>query len=341
MNVPFVFSSNGHLFVEFDRLTGLTAAPKPLTPFPAPAELQARYEHYVGFSLADPAARPLLARYVGGEATRRYYQDAAAISADNLRYFGDPVYEYDMAQGIEDGYLAACEIQKGRVNLDDTGITIEDILARNPVDATTGRPITAAELKERYEKTEYEDRILLPDRVLAMCRDLFKYLLETGGPEQKTIIFCARDRHAEDVAGTLNNLYAQWCAQTGKARLEPYAFKRLAARLIQEAPTLEAFRSRWIAPRDRQEMLGPLPEAGRSAILVRDLEDMQNYDLYDVLAELGYGLAPRTRVGRAGAFTYKHKGWLDSIPVQAVLKALGKPREVLMETKSHNLRPPV
>ena len=28
-NVPFVFSSNGHLFVEFDRSTGFTSAPKP------------------------------------------------------------------------------------------------------------------------------------------------------------------------------------------------------------------------------------------------------------------------------------------------------------------------
>ena len=27
LNVPFVFSSNGHLFVEFDRFTGLTRSP--------------------------------------------------------------------------------------------------------------------------------------------------------------------------------------------------------------------------------------------------------------------------------------------------------------------------
>lgn len=33
MNVPFVFSSNGHLFVEFDRFTGLTTAPRPLAEF--------------------------------------------------------------------------------------------------------------------------------------------------------------------------------------------------------------------------------------------------------------------------------------------------------------------
>ncbi len=83
----------------------------------------------------------------------------AAVTADNLKYFGEPVYEYDMAQAIEDGYLAACEIVKGRVNLDDTGIRLEEIIARNPHDAITGRPITAEELRERYEKTDYEDQI--------------------------------------------------------------------------------------------------------------------------------------------------------------------------------------
>src|SRR5207302_8345424 len=71
----------------------------------------------------------------------------AAVCADNLRYFGEPAYEYDMAQAIEDGFLAACEIQKGRVNLDDTGITLDQILARQPADALTGLPITRQQLK--------------------------------------------------------------------------------------------------------------------------------------------------------------------------------------------------
>src|SRR5207248_6343324 len=60
--------------------------------------------------------------------------------------------------------------------------------------------------------------LLLPDRVQAMCRDLFRHLLATVGPEQKTIVFCARDRHAEDVAIALNNLYATWCGEQGRAR---------------------------------------------------------------------------------------------------------------------------
>jgi len=400
LNVVFAFASNGHQFIEFDRMSGLTTAPRPLSQFPTPPELRARYEQAMGFSLESPAARPLLARYPGGEATRRYYQDAAIravleklargdkrallalatgsgktfiavhllkkiadagqlrralficdrdelraqglgalqnvfgadaapvsggnpqknarilvatyqtldvasedadanfltthypknyfshividechrsawgkwsqvltrnpdavqigltatpreieltersaeaqadaqISADNVQHFGEPVYEYDIAQGIEDGYLAACEIVRRDIFLDDkarpereTGVAAEDLVGKQLTDALTGAVLTTAEARARYAATDFEERLLLPDRVQAMCRDLFQHLLATGGPEQKTIIFCARDRHAEDVAITMNNLYARWCAEQGRARLEPYAFKCTAA----------------------------------------------------------------------------------------------------------------
>src|SRR5215212_10981133 len=61
LNVPFAFASKGHLFVEYDRTTGLTSSPLPLTVFPSPDDLRSRYEVALGFNLADEAARPLLA----------------------------------------------------------------------------------------------------------------------------------------------------------------------------------------------------------------------------------------------------------------------------------------
>ncbi|WP_186804693.1 DEAD/DEAH box helicase family protein [Limihaloglobus sulfuriphilus] len=642
LNVPFVFSSNGHLFVEFSSITGLTSQPKPLEEFPTPGELRKRYEQARQIDLDSELAKPLLVKYAGGEAQRRYYQDAAIravfekiargekrallslatgagktfiavnllrriadagqlkralflcdrdelrsqglgaftnvfganaapvyqrpdgknnaknarihiatyqtldvdrddsdgnfltkhypenhfshiiidechrsawgkwsqvlkrnsdavqigltatpreiittentpeaqedmeISADNLKYFGEPVYEYSITQGIEDGYLAACQIQKGRVNLDETGITLEQIASRNPRDAITGRTLTVDELKERYEKTEYENRILLPDRVLAMCSDLFDYLVSTGGPEQKTIIFCARDRHADDVAATMNNLYAEWCSKNNLERKESYAFKctqkgngndylpdfrgasrhhfiattvellttgvdvpcvknivffkyvkspisfyqmvgrgtridepsnkmmftvydytnatrlfgedfrtkkkksgpkgpgpeppppppppeptvivdgfevyvneagkyilgeidgkpvpirieeykrRIARRLVDELPDLDAFRQCWIDPANRRSLIDNLVGAGCSPKIIQTVEEMDDYDLYDVLAELGYGLAPQTRILRAEAFKYKHSDWLKTLPdnTAATLKAI-------------------
>src|SRR3989442_10101377 len=62
----------------------------------------------------------------------------------------------------------------------------------------------------------------------------------------------------------------------------------------------------------------------RSALLIRALKHMADYNLYDVLGDLGYGLAPRTRPDRADAFTYKHAGWLSGLPrrTEATLKAL-------------------
>ena len=43
---------------------------------PTPEELRAAYETGMGFSLSPRNAKPLLVKYQGGEATRRYYQDA-------------------------------------------------------------------------------------------------------------------------------------------------------------------------------------------------------------------------------------------------------------------------
>ena len=77
LNVPFVYSSNGHQFVEYDRFSGLTQAPLPMSEFPTPDDLKARYEEKKGFSLESEAAKPLVTPYAKGEAQRRYYQDAA------------------------------------------------------------------------------------------------------------------------------------------------------------------------------------------------------------------------------------------------------------------------
>src|SRR5262245_20169239 len=42
-HVPFVFSSNGHQFVEYDEATGQTSEPRPMSEFPKPEDLLARY----------------------------------------------------------------------------------------------------------------------------------------------------------------------------------------------------------------------------------------------------------------------------------------------------------
>jgi len=45
LNVPFEYSSNGHVFVEYDRFTGITSPPRPMTEFPTPADLLRQTKH--------------------------------------------------------------------------------------------------------------------------------------------------------------------------------------------------------------------------------------------------------------------------------------------------------
>ena len=79
------------------------------------------------------------------------------------------------------------------------------------------------------------------------------------------------------------------------------------------------FRDLWIVRNNRLALFGRLPDAGRSPLLVRALEQMDDFDLYDVLADLGYGLDPKTRIDRAEAFLYKHSAWLGGLPTPAAL----------------------
>ena len=100
-----------------------------------------------------------------------------AITADNLAYFGEPVYEYEIAQAMEDGYLAACDFKLALIDLDARGLTAAEVIQRNPTDANTGRPLTRTQIAPRYDAANFEKQVILPDRVKAMCRDLFEQML--------------------------------------------------------------------------------------------------------------------------------------------------------------------
>jgi type I restriction enzyme R subunit len=167
---------------------------------------------------------------------RQSPETAAAIAADdeitahNVKYFGEPVYEYTLAQAQEDGYLAACEIIKRKADIDARVFTREELLKAGVKDVRTGKPLTEADLsKAEYTGKDFDDELFIDLRTPAMCQDLFKLLCENGGPEQKVIIFCTRDLHADRVVQHMNNLYADWCRQQRQPRKDDYAFKCTAA----------------------------------------------------------------------------------------------------------------
>lgn len=153
-----------------------------------------------------------------------------AISAHNVQYFGEPVYEYSLAQAQEDGYLAACEILKRKADIDARSFTREEILQAGVRDIKTGKPLTEEDLtKSEYTGKDFDDELFIDLRTPKMCEDLFTLLCVNGGPEQKVIIFCTRDLHADRVAMQMNNLYARWCQAKGLPRKDDYAFKCTAA----------------------------------------------------------------------------------------------------------------
>ncbi len=162
-----------------------------------------------------------------------------AITAHNVQYFGEPVYEYTLAQAQEDGYLAACEIIKRKADIDARTFTREDVLRAGVRDIKTGKPLVEEDLtKAEYTGKDFDDELFIDLRTPKMCEDLFTLLCENGGPEQKVIIFCTRDIHADQVAMQMNNLYAAWCRDHGRERKDSYAFKCTAAAGAEKIETM-------------------------------------------------------------------------------------------------------
>jgi len=80
-HVPFVFSSNGHQFVEYNEKSGITSEAVPMSEFPTPDELIQRYFAARDLKTDSPELAMLTTRYAKGREFLRYYQDAAIRAA--------------------------------------------------------------------------------------------------------------------------------------------------------------------------------------------------------------------------------------------------------------------
>jgi len=158
--------------------------------------------------------------------SKKATEEDKEITANNHQYFGEPVYEYTLIEAQEDGYLAACEIVKRKASIDSTVFTREEILKAGVRDIRTGKPLTEEDLpKAEYTGKDFDDELFIELRTPRMCEDLFQLLCENGGPEQKVIIFCTREIHADRVAMHMNNLYTHWCREHDQTPKDHYAFK--------------------------------------------------------------------------------------------------------------------
>lgn len=123
---------------------------------------------------------------------------------DVYDYFGEPVFEYSMAQAIEDGYLVPFKIYKISTNIDKEGLRLsggEEIIYDDEIEINPEEFI-----KDFYRPEEFEREISLPDRTEEMCKKFLEIIERTGDKYSKTIIFCVDTDHAEAVRDTLNRL---------------------------------------------------------------------------------------------------------------------------------------
>jgi len=110
-------------------------------------------------------------------------------------YFEDPVYEYSLAQGIEDGFLAPYRVRRVILSPDARGWTPQ----AGELDRF-GREIPAGV----YQTTHFERVVSLLKRTEAAARHLTAYL-ERSDPMAKTIVFCVDSEHAEQLRQALSN----------------------------------------------------------------------------------------------------------------------------------------
>jgi type I restriction enzyme R subunit len=124
-------------------------------------------------------------------------------NADTYRYFGDPIYQYSLRQGIDDGFLAPYRVHRV--------ITTWDAAGWRPTQGDLDRYGRAIP-DEEYHTNEFERIVSLRARTETVARHLTEFLKKTDR-FGKTIVFCVDQEHADEMRRTLNNLNADLVRQ--------------------------------------------------------------------------------------------------------------------------------
>lgn len=103
-------------------------------------------------------------------------------NGDTYKYFGDPIYEYSLKDGINDGFLTPYKVKRIQTNIDEYKFDPNDI-------------ITGELDKQIVELEKFEREVVIPKRTELIA----KTILENINPMDKTIIFCVNQQHASDM----------------------------------------------------------------------------------------------------------------------------------------------
>ena len=103
-------------------------------------------------------------------------------NGDTYKYFGDPIYEYSLKDGINDGFLTPYKVKRIKTNIDEYKFDPNDI-------------ITGELDKQIIELEKFEREVIIPKRTELIA----KTIIENINPMDKTIIFCVNQKHASDM----------------------------------------------------------------------------------------------------------------------------------------------
>ena len=123
--------------------------------------------------------------------------------ASSITYFGEPIYEYSLKQGIEDGFLAPYKVI--RIGLD------KDLEGYRPENNKVDKYGYLIEDRE-YNTKDFDRNLVLDDRTKVVASKITEFLKKTDR-FSKTIVFCVDIEHAERMRQALINensdLYVQ------------------------------------------------------------------------------------------------------------------------------------
>lgn len=199
--------------------------------------------------------------------------------ADTFEYFGNPVFTYSLAEGIEDGFLAPYTIRRVVFDVDADGIEVLE----GQRDVNT-RIVPAG----TYGTRDYERIVRLPDRTRAMARRIIDVI---GNTHDRAVVFCVDAEHALTMCQELRNL------RPDRTRENPEWVSRIMSAEREKNRLLEQFTD---PERD-------IPQIAVTSSLLStgvDIEDLK----YVVLAR-GVGSMPEFKqiIGR-GTRLYPDKG---------------------------------
>lgn len=109
-------------------------------------------------------------------------------NVDTYNYFGKPLYEYSLKEGINDGFLTPYKTKRIRTSLDEYIYTPGD------------KVVSGERSKDLYKLEEFDRAIIIPERTDMIARAI----LDNMRPMDKTIVFCVDQTHALNMRDAIN-----------------------------------------------------------------------------------------------------------------------------------------